>query len=83
MVISEYDNNEGADYLKRSLLERLFAAGYPAVTLRENYQNHPHILKLVKSKVYGGVLVSAPLQSPSAEKPCYLLVSADGKNLIG
>jgi superfamily I DNA and/or RNA helicase len=33
--------NEGAEFLKRSLLSRLMEADYPQVSLNINYRNHP------------------------------------------
>lgn len=45
-VISEHGSNEGALYLKRTLLQRLSEAGYPSTMLIANYRSHPQILDL-------------------------------------
>jgi superfamily I DNA and/or RNA helicase len=37
-VVTEHSNNEGAEYLKRSLMERLCSAGYPTTMLSINYR---------------------------------------------
>ncbi|RHZ68274.1 DEAD/DEAH box helicase [Aspergillus thermomutatus] len=55
-VISENDCNEGAKYLKRSLMTRLHQAGYPCTMLTTNYRNHSAILDLWNQHVYGGAL---------------------------
>lgn len=49
--------NEGAEFLKRSLLSRLMEAGYPQVWLNINYRNHPQILELFNKAIYGGMLI--------------------------
>ncbi|KUM65530.1 hypothetical protein ACN42_g1540 [Penicillium freii] len=49
--------NEGAEFLKRSLLSRLMEAGYPQVSLNINYRNHPQILELFNKAIYGGKLI--------------------------
>ncbi|KAN0081110.1 P-loop containing nucleoside triphosphate hydrolase protein [Elaphomyces granulatus] len=59
-VVTEHSNNEGADYLKRSLMERLCSAGYPTTMLSINYRNHPAILDLFNHHVYAGRLTAAP-----------------------
>jgi ATP-dependent RNA/DNA helicase IGHMBP2 len=55
-VMSENDCNEGAKYLKRSLMARLHKAGYPCTMLNTNYRNHSAILDFWNQKVYGGAL---------------------------
>ncbi|KAF7166231.1 hypothetical protein CNMCM6106_002127 [Aspergillus hiratsukae] len=55
-VISENYCNEGAKYLKRSLMARLHKAGYPCTILNTNYRNHSAILDFWNQNVYGGAL---------------------------
>jgi superfamily I DNA and/or RNA helicase len=50
--------NEGAEFLKRSLLARLMEAGYPQVSLNIDYRNHPQILELFNKAIYSGKLIS-------------------------
>ncbi|PKY06173.1 P-loop containing nucleoside triphosphate hydrolase protein [Aspergillus campestris IBT 28561] len=57
-VISENGTNEGAQYLKRSLMSRLYAAGYPCTMLDRNYRNHSQILEYFNRSVYGSKLLS-------------------------
>ncbi|GKZ34345.1 hypothetical protein AbraIFM66950_004575 [Aspergillus brasiliensis] len=59
-VLSEYATNEGALYLKRSLMERLYDAGYPCTMLMTNYRNHSQILDLLNSKIYCNKLRLGP-----------------------
>ncbi|GAB1193628.1 hypothetical protein APSETT444_002849 [Aspergillus pseudonomiae] len=59
-VISEHGPNEGARFLKRSLMERLYRAGYPCIMLRTNYRNHSQILDLFNRGMYRGELVPGP-----------------------
>ncbi|KAF7160020.1 hypothetical protein CNMCM5623_005566 [Aspergillus felis] len=59
-VISENSCNEGAKYLKRSLMTRLQQAGYPCTMLITNYRNHSAILDLFNRKVYRGELQVGP-----------------------
>ncbi|KAJ5248684.1 hypothetical protein N7468_000135 [Penicillium chermesinum] len=56
-VLSEHAKNEWAHFLKRSLLERLRDARYPATQLRLNYRNHPDILRFFNDRVYHGTLI--------------------------
>ncbi|KAJ9193203.1 hypothetical protein DTO164E3_8027 [Paecilomyces variotii] len=58
-VISENLDNENALFLKRSLMDRLYTAGYPLTTLQTNYRNHPDILDLYNKQVYSGKLKAA------------------------
>ena len=67
-VITERSNNEGARYLKRSLLERLYLAGYSASLLTTNYRNHPHVLDLFNQHVYAGRLTAAPQTSNAGDR---------------
>ncbi|KAL1969978.1 hypothetical protein VTN77DRAFT_6383 [Rasamsonia byssochlamydoides] len=62
-VISENSNNEGAKYIKRSLMERLHEAGYPCTMLSTNYRSHPDILQLFNEAVYDKTLLAAPVTS--------------------
>jgi ATP-dependent RNA/DNA helicase IGHMBP2 len=62
-IISENVSNEGALYVKRSLMERLYKAGYPSTILRTNYRNHTDILKMYSQTVYDGELMAAPQNS--------------------
>ncbi|KAE8401922.1 AAA domain-containing protein [Aspergillus pseudonomiae] len=59
-VISEHGPNKGARFLKRSLMERLYRAGYPCIMLRTNYRNHSQILDLFNRGMYRGELVPGP-----------------------
>jgi hypothetical protein len=59
-VISELATNEGALYIKRSLMGRLFQAGYPSTILNCNYRSHPDILEFYNKNVYAGKLVTQP-----------------------
>lgn len=52
--------DEGAKYLNKSLMERLYSAGYPISMLTINYWNHPDILDLFNKNVYAGRLTAAP-----------------------
>ncbi|KAJ5943868.1 P-loop containing nucleoside triphosphate hydrolase protein [Penicillium verrucosum] len=45
-------NNEGANYLVRSLLSRLHDAGYPITQLETNYRCHSTILELFNEILY-------------------------------
>jgi superfamily I DNA and/or RNA helicase len=67
-VITDHSNNEGARYLKRSLRERLYQAGYSASLLTTNYRNHPHILDLFNQHVYAGRLTAAPQTSNAGDR---------------
>ncbi|KAN0081108.1 hypothetical protein V8E54_004312 [Elaphomyces granulatus] len=58
-VVTEHSNNEGAKYLKRSLMERLYSA--------VNYRNRPDILDLFNRNAYAGRLTAAP-QNSSADR---------------
>jgi hypothetical protein len=49
--------NEGAEFLKRSLLSRLMETDYPQMSLNINYRNHPQILGLLNKAIYGGKLI--------------------------
>lgn len=62
-VISKNSANEGAKNLKRSLMERLFEAGYPSTTLTTNYRSHPDILRFFNSEIYDGQLTPVPSSS--------------------
>ncbi|KAJ0424603.1 hypothetical protein BJY00DRAFT_309028 [Aspergillus carlsbadensis] len=64
-VISENLNNEGANYLKRSLMERLQKAGYPCTTLTSHYRSHPEIMDFSNQHVYGGSLVNMVPDQPT------------------
>ncbi|PLB33699.1 uncharacterized protein BDW47DRAFT_113472 [Aspergillus candidus] len=55
-VILENGTNEGAQCLKRSLMARLYAAGYPCTMLNRNYRNHSQILEYFNRAVYGGTV---------------------------
>ncbi|KAL1877240.1 hypothetical protein Plec18167_004929 [Paecilomyces lecythidis] len=58
-VLSENGTNESALFLKRSLMERLYQAGYPCTTLATNYRSHSQILKLYNKQVYDNKLKAA------------------------
>ncbi|KAJ9222120.1 hypothetical protein DTO027B5_5086 [Paecilomyces variotii] len=64
-VLSENATNESALFLKRSLMERLYKAGYPCTTLTTNYRSHPQILDLYNRQVYHGKLQAALTNSAS------------------
>ncbi|KAL3448777.1 P-loop containing nucleoside triphosphate hydrolase protein [Aspergillus insuetus] len=64
-VISENLNNEGADYLKRSLMERLQKAEYPCTTLTSHYRSHPDILDFSNQQIYKGALVNMVPDRPT------------------
>ncbi|QKX53991.1 uncharacterized protein TRUGW13939_01072 [Talaromyces rugulosus] len=57
-VISELPTNEGALYIKRSLMGRIFQAGYPSTMLYCNYRSHPDIMEFYNKNVYAGKLVT-------------------------
>ncbi|PYH29302.1 P-loop containing nucleoside triphosphate hydrolase protein [Aspergillus neoniger CBS 115656] len=59
-VVSEHGINEGALYLKRSLMERLHEAGYPCTMLLTNYRSHGHIFDLFNRWIYNGALRLGP-----------------------
>ncbi|KAE8323855.1 P-loop containing nucleoside triphosphate hydrolase protein [Aspergillus sergii] len=59
-VISEHGPNEGARFLKRSLMERLYYAGYPCIMLTTNYRNHSQILDFFNAGMYKGELNPGP-----------------------
>ena len=63
-IISER-SNEGAKYLKRSLMERLYQANYPMTILWNNYRNKPHMLNLYNGLLYNGQLQSTKLAGPT------------------
>ncbi|KAJ9291946.1 hypothetical protein DTO021C3_386 [Paecilomyces variotii] len=49
---SEHGRNECALYLKRSLMERLYAAGYPCTVLTTDYRSHAQSLDLRNREGY-------------------------------
>ncbi|CAI7582678.1 unnamed protein product [Penicillium viridicatum] len=57
LTVTSDGANEGAEFLKRSLLSRLMEAVYPQVSLNINYRNHPQILELFNKAIYGGMLI--------------------------
>jgi hypothetical protein len=64
-VISENLDNEGADYLKRSLMERLQKAGYPCTTLTSHYRSHPDIMDFSNQQIYKGALINMVPDRPT------------------
>lgn len=62
-VTSEGQLNEGAQYLKRSLMARLLECCYPSTLLNVNYRNHPQILELFNRTIYKGKLRPGPSNS--------------------
>ncbi|GLI81917.1 hypothetical protein PoHVEF18_010312 [Penicillium ochrochloron] len=62
-VTSEGQQNEGAQYLKRSLMARLCECGYPSTLLNINYRNHPQILALFNRQIYKGKLAASSITS--------------------
>ncbi|KAJ5947740.1 P-loop containing nucleoside triphosphate hydrolase protein [Penicillium verhagenii] len=58
-VMTGGDHNEYAGYLKRPLMTRLKAAGYPLALLRTNYRCHSDILRFFNEAVYKGKLVAS------------------------
>lgn len=69
-VTTETGANEGAQFLKRSLMKRLFDAGYPSTTLLTNYRSHPAILDFYSRHVYEGKLKPAALNSELERVGC-------------
>ncbi|RDH36405.1 P-loop containing nucleoside triphosphate hydrolase protein [Aspergillus welwitschiae] len=59
-VVSEHATNEGALYLKRSMMERLHEAGYPCTMLLTNYRSHSHIFDIFNRLIYKGALRLGP-----------------------
>ncbi|GAA85870.1 hypothetical protein AKAW_03984 [Aspergillus luchuensis IFO 4308] len=59
-VVSEHGTNEGALYLKRSLMERLHEADYPCTMLLTNYRSHSHIFDIFNRWIYNGALRLGP-----------------------
>ncbi|KAL3458216.1 hypothetical protein BJX64DRAFT_292372 [Aspergillus heterothallicus] len=57
-IISEHQQNEGARYLLRSLLERLMKAGYPFTMLESHYRCHPEIMDFPNREIYNSRLVN-------------------------
>lgn len=53
--------NESALFLKRSLMERLYKAGYTLITLTTDYKSHPQILDQYNCQVYNKQLQATPL----------------------
>jgi hypothetical protein len=64
-IIFENLNNEGANYLKRSLMERLLEAEYPCTTLTSHYRSHPEIMDFSSRHVYKGALVNMVSDRPT------------------
>jgi superfamily I DNA and/or RNA helicase len=64
-VTSEGQQNEGAQYLKRSLMARLRDCGYPSTLLNVNYRNHTQILALYNRLIYQDRLIADSITSQS------------------
>ncbi|KAL5340554.1 P-loop containing nucleoside triphosphate hydrolase protein [Aspergillus crustosus] len=56
-IISERSNNEGAFYLKRSLMDRLKEAGYTCTMLVHHYRCHEDIMEFFNRVFYDGKLL--------------------------